>query len=64
MLDDPTRPYSPACQVVNPLRVKTRIPLFFAAVKNPKGCYVDGGLFENYPIKLFDRMRYIECRKT
>jgi hypothetical protein len=37
MLDDSTRPYSLACQVVNPLRVKTRIPLFFAAVKNAKG---------------------------
>jgi len=41
-------------------RISMSISLFFAAVKNAKGCYVDGGLFENCPIKLFDRIRYID----
>jgi len=52
--------HTPGMPVSEAVRISMSIPLFFAAVKNPKSCYVDGGLFGNYPIKLFDRMRYID----
>jgi NTE family protein len=46
------------------------IPLFFTAVRNARrDVYVDGGILNNYPVKLFDRMKYVEnpalaARKT
>ncbi len=44
------------------LRISMSIPLFFAAVRNSANddVYVDGGVIRNYPIKLFDRDRYID----
>src|SRR5262249_2599606 len=36
------------------------IPLFFASVESPRGDrYVDGGVLDNYPVKLFDREKYL-----
>jgi NTE family protein len=36
------------------------IPLFFAAKRNVRDdVYVDGGLLDNYPVKLFDREKYV-----
>jgi NTE family protein len=36
------------------------IPLFFSAVRNARDdVYVDGGVLNNYPVKLFDREKYI-----
>ena len=38
------------------------IPLFFAAVKGVNGddhIYVDGGLLDNFAIKVFDRLNYV-----
>jgi NTE family protein len=36
------------------------IPLFFAAIRNARNdVYVDGGVLNNYPVKLFDREKYI-----
>lgn len=44
------------------LRISMSIPLFFRAVRHgPRGdVYVDGGVLANYPVKLFDRMSYID----
>jgi NTE family protein len=44
------------------LRISMSIPLFFAAVKygKRKDIYVDGGVIINYPVKLFDREKYID----
>ncbi len=44
------------------LRISMSIPLFFAAVRHgPRSeVYVDGGVQLNYPVKLFDRERYID----
>lgn len=41
------------------------IPLFFAAVRlqENKDVYVDGGVMRNYPIKLFDREKYIDVQE-
>lgn len=47
------------------VRISMSIPLFFAAKRyGPrKDVYVDGGVILNYPIKLFDRERYINMKK-
>jgi len=44
------------------VRISMSIPLFFAAVRNEANddVYVDGGCMLNYPVKLFDRERYVD----
>lgn len=48
--------------LIDAVRISMSIPLFFAAVKYgpPKNIYVDGGVILNYPVKLFDREKYID----
>lgn len=45
------------------VRISMSIPLFFEAVRygDREDVYVDGGVILNYPIKLFDRERYIDA---
>jgi NTE family protein len=48
--------------VAEAVRISMSMPLFFAAVRQGprRDVYVDGGVMLNYPVKLFDRLRYIE----
>jgi len=48
--------------LVTAVRISMSIPLFFAAMRygTRNDVYVDGGVMLNYPIKLFDRERYID----
>ncbi|MCF8068913.1 MAG: patatin-like phospholipase family protein [Desulfobacterales bacterium] len=56
--------HAPRMRVADATRISMSIPLFFAAVRNVrKDVYVDGGVFDNYPIKLFDREKYIAKSK-
>jgi NTE family protein len=56
--------HTPRMRVADAVRISMSIPLFFAAIRNMRSdIYVDGGLFNNYPIKLFDREKYIEKGK-
>ena len=52
----------PDMPLATAVRVSMSIPLFFAAVPlGPRSdVYVDGGVQLNYPVKLFDRERYID----
>lgn len=53
--------HTPTMRVVDAVRISMSLPLFFAAIRNVRGdVYVDGGLLNNYPIKIFDRKKYIE----
>lgn len=62
----------PDMPLIDALRISMSIPLFFAAVRHGErdDVYVDGGVQLNYPIKLFDREKYIAegescaCRHT
>lgn len=51
----------PEMPVASAVRISMSIPLFFAAVRHGprRDVYVDGGVQLNYPVKLFDRERYI-----
>ena len=52
--------HTPRMRVVDAVRISMSIPLFFAAVRTMReDVYVDGGVFNNYPIKLFDREKYL-----
>lgn len=52
--------HSPRMCVADAVRISMSIPLFFAAKRSMRGdVYVDGGVVDNYPIKLFDRQKYV-----
>ena len=61
-----SREHTPNMPVVDALRMTISIPFFFTAVpgKGPD-LYVDGGLLRNYPVKIFDREKYLpeDCRE-
>jgi NTE family protein len=52
----------PDMELAAAVRISMSIPLFFAAVRHGdrQDVYVDGGVQLNYPVKLFDRNRYID----
>ena len=52
---------TPEMSIAEAVRISMSIPMFFAAVRNErKDLYVDGGCLNNYPVKLFDRQKYIQ----
>jgi NTE family protein len=53
--------HTPHDRIADAVRISMSIPLFFAAVRNPRSdVYVDGGVLSNYPITLFDRLKYLD----
>jgi NTE family protein len=53
--------HTPRMCVADAVRISMSIPLFFAAKRSMRGdVYVDGGLIDNYPVKLFDREKYVD----
>jgi NTE family protein len=53
--------HTPRMRVVDAIRRSMSIPLFFRAVRDDrKDVFVDGGAINNYPVKLFDREKYLE----
>lgn len=54
---------TPQMVLADAVRISMSIPLFFAAKRSLRGdVYVDGGVLDNYPIKMFDRKKYLEVR--
>ncbi len=57
--------HTPRYCIADAARISMSIPLFFAAVRNVRNdVYVDGGMLDNYPIKLFDRTKYVKKNLT
>ncbi len=53
--------HTPRKRVVEAVRRSMSIPLFFTAIRDDrKDVFVDGGILNNYPVKLFDRLKYLE----
>lgn len=53
--------HTPRICIADAVRISMSIPLFFAAKRSARGdVYVDGGVLDNYPVKLFDRKKYLE----
>jgi len=57
--------HTPRYCIADAVRISMSIPLFFAAKRSVRGdVYVDGGVLENYPIKLFDREKYVQLGRS
>lgn len=54
-----SRETTPDLPVAEAVRRSMSIPLFFAAVRESENVLVDGGVLDNYPIRLFDRAKYV-----
>ena len=55
--------HTPRVCIADAARISMSIPLFFATKRSPRGdVYVDGGVLNNYPVKLFDRKKYLETK--
>ncbi|MCL2877095.1 MAG: patatin-like phospholipase family protein [Betaproteobacteria bacterium] len=55
--------HTPRMCLADAVRISMAIPFFFTAICNVRGdCYVDGGVLDNYPIKLFDREKYMNSK--
>lgn len=55
--------HTPRLCIADAARISMSIPLFFAAKRSARGdVYVDGGVLDNYPIKLFDRKKYLKSK--
>lgn len=55
--------HTPRICVADAVRISMSIPLFFAAKRSIRDdVYVDGGVLNNYPIKLFDRKKYLKSK--
>lgn len=51
---------TPDMSIVEAVRISMSVPLFFTAVHDKRDhLYVDGGLLDNYPIRLFDQEKYV-----
>ncbi|MFV1872615.1 MAG: patatin-like phospholipase family protein [Oleiphilus sp.] len=52
--------HTPTMRIADAVRISMSIPLFFTAYRNVRqDIYVDGGVLNNYPVKLFDREKYL-----
>lgn len=52
--------HTPRVCIADAARISMSIPLFFAAKRNFRNdVYVDGGMLNNYPVKVFDRTKYV-----
>ena len=56
--------HTPSVCFADAARISMSIPLFFTAKRSFRGdVYVDGGVHANYPIKLFDREKYVRVNR-
>ena len=56
--------HTPRMRIADAVRISMSIPLFFTAMRTTRDdVYVDGGVLNNYPVKLFDREKYISKGK-
>ncbi len=57
--------HTPRMCIADAVRISMSIPLFFASKRSPRGdVYVDGGVLNNYPIKVFDREKYLDKKRV
>ncbi len=55
---------TPDMKIIDAVRISASIPLFFQAVEQNKQFFIDGGLYYNYPIDIFDKPEYLEEYKN
>ena len=56
--------HSPDMRLADAVRISMSLPIFYTAIRNTRNdVYVDGGLLDNFPVKLFDREKYVANEK-
>ena len=58
--------FTPNEKIADAARISMSIPLFFCAIRGADGddhIYVDGGLLDNYAIKVFDNIEYLSDKR-
>lgn len=50
-------------KIVDAVRISMSIPVFFRAIFRKSSVFVDGGIYYNYPLDLFDHKRYLSNNK-
>jgi len=56
---------TPNMKIKDAVRISMSIPLYFQAVRNEEGeVLVDGGVTRNYPINLFDHIKYLDNQEN
>ena len=56
--------HSPDMRLADAVRISMSLPIFYTAIRNTRNdVYVDGGLLDNFPVKLFDREKYVASEK-
>lgn len=56
--------HSPDMSLADAVRISMSLPIFYTAIRNTRNdIYVDGGLLDNFPVKLFDREKYVTSEK-
>ena len=56
--------FTPKMKLCDAIRISMSIPFFFEAIRSPEGVLIDGGMIANYPIKLFDKPRFLSDQKN
>lgn len=57
--------HTPRMCIADAVRISMSIPFFFVAPKSLRGdYYTDGGILDIYPIRLFDRQKYVDRFST
>jgi len=51
---------TPDMPIIKAVRISMSVPLFFKAVNYSGDLYVDGGIYYNYPVNIFDKKEYVE----
>ncbi|MEK6909352.1 MAG: patatin-like phospholipase family protein [Nanoarchaeota archaeon] len=54
---------TPNMSIADAVQISMGIPLFFQAFNHKNSLYVDGGVYYNYPINLFDDEKYVKTKK-
>lgn len=54
----------PNMPIYKAVRMSMSIPLFFTAVKHQSDYFVDGGITANFPIQIFDNLKYVDNPKN
>jgi NTE family protein len=56
--------FTPKMKLCDAIRISMSIPFFFEAIRTSDGVLIDGGMVANYPIKLFDKPRFLSDKKN
>ncbi len=55
-----SRQTTPDTSIKKAVRISMSLPFFFRSQTHDGDQYIDGGIYRNYPVKMFDRRKYVD----